>query len=274
MMYFFICFGCGTIISKPEIKRFLFRSLLISNALMGMISLVTYALHFDDPSCIFPSFIHMARYYLDSVFLNPNYYGYYLTMVTLISAGMYVLEKEKGWRIFYMIAFLMNCVMLVLLNTLGTYLSTLAGLVFLYIMLYIIEGKHHKIIWFMLGMDLLIAFILGFWVNSVFSDFWIMFREIGEVAKNGEGIEQAGTGRVTMWMHTLQYIKEKPLFGYGIDGIATRLSEEAGWSSRPHNEYLQYTVFHGIPAGIFISCYVFSIKIFSEDCATHKNWKL
>ena len=78
------------------------------------------------------------------------------------------------------------------------------------------------------------------------------FISPGTCLKNPEEADSAGSSRWVLWKATMKYISEKPLLGWGVEGISQRLKVEAG-AERTHNEYLQYAAFFGIPNVI---CYI------------------
>jgi O-antigen ligase len=80
----------------------------------------------------------------------------------------------------------------------------------------------------------------------------VLYNDIVKIINNDIHAGLAGTGRWRRWTHTVQYIGERPFFGWGSEGIFDLLKEETG-GSRPHNEYLQYAAFFGIPAAL---CYI------------------
>ena len=61
-------------------------------------------------------------------------------------------------------------------------------------------------------------------------------------------VDEAGSGRWGIWTACVGLIAERPLFGYGMEGIMARDLVEEARNPRPHNEYLQYALFYGIPA--------------------------
>ena len=86
-----------------------------------------------------------------------------------------------------------------------------------------------------------------------------VFDESSEIASGTNNI-YAGNGRWGLWQFTLIYISEKPLFGFGCDGITERLYELTKIPN-PHNELLTYAAYFGIPAAILYSSGVL-VKMF------------
>jgi O-antigen ligase len=78
---------------------------------------------------------------------------------------------------------------------------------------------------------------------------------IGEVQNYKQAEEYSSMGiRMVMWKNTLQIIKERPLFGYGLGGLKEAYREQVagveGWQGivvdDPHNQYLKIATEHGI----------------------------
>ena len=64
-----------------------------------------------------------------AIFYNTNHYGYYLTMIIAISAGLYWQSKKISEQALYLSLFTLNTWCLVINNTFGSYLA-----VFLYVL--------------------------------------------------------------------------------------------------------------------------------------------
>ena len=60
----------------------------------------------------------------------------------------------------------------------------------------------------------------------------------------------AGSGRWRIWRGTVSLIGQRPLLGWGMEAIYVHDLTSITVSTRPHNEYLQYALFHGIPAAL------------------------
>ena len=66
--------------------------------------------------------------------------------------------------------------------------------------------------------------------------------------------------RLILWIETIKCAFERPLVGYGTEGIKDHLAQFTG-DERTHNEFLQYFGFYGIPAGICYFSAVMSVFI-------------
>jgi O-antigen ligase len=65
--------------------------------------------------------------------------------------------------------------------------------------------------------------------------------------------DHSGSGRWLLWKTTLEAIAEKPLLGYGPEGMAWVFEARGVSNDRPHNEILQYAASIGIPG---LLCYL------------------
>lgn len=61
----------------------------------------------------------------------------------------------------------------------------------------------------------------------------------------GKTTGHEGSDRLLKWETVIGYIQEKPLFGFGCEGITMRMGGDA------HCELLTYAAYYGIPAVIF-----------------------
>ncbi len=79
------------------------------------------------------------------------------------------------------------------------------------------------------------------------------FTDVKDIADDPSKADETGTTRWLLWKTTAGYIRKRPLFGYGIEGIDNMLKKATG-SSRTHNEYLQYAATFGIPEALAYTC--------------------
>ena len=252
-LYFAGYFFLGSLLTAPRFRKWTLRLFVLAGTSLSLLTLCHVwiisipFLRESNPS---------QKLYLSSIFYNSNHYAYYLTLSVLLSAGMYVTEKSFRLRISFFFAFMSNFTVLIIADTLGSYLAVMGGLSLMLFLICFTKGlfprltqsyvKRHAIIVFCSSFAL--SFILSFFYHSVFSSIITTIFEIGKLATNE--INNAGSGRWKLWKLTISYIKEKPLFGHGIEGIGPRLEFMTRFD-RPHNEYLQYAAFWGIPSLIF-----------------------
>lgn len=249
ILYVLVYFGCTALIAGERIKYLLIRTL-------QTVSLVQVCLVFLDRYLIRIEHFHLLQYERDitSVFSNRNFYGYYLAVCVLISAALYVREKHRLWRIFDMLCFLANTWTLMRADSLGCFLAAFAGIVFLAVALYLYDRCLHKKVLLLLGLFLLLFLLNAALCSDLFMSMLELFTDVGNIATNSPDAKDAGTYRWDLWTHTVQYIGERPLLGWGSEGIYDRMEQETiNNQTRPHNEYLQYCAFFGIPAGL---CYL------------------
>ncbi|MCH5204968.1 MAG: O-antigen ligase family protein [Oscillospiraceae bacterium] len=250
--YFAVYFLSATIITEKKLRAVLMYTFISASLPVAVFTLldkwVVSMEAFD--MCAGPS----------AVFHQFNHYGYYLIIVILSSAALFIKEKNTALRVLCMASFVLNTVMLIVNNTFGCFLACFCALIFNCIVISITEKKFNKLSIVMVALFTAITFVMSFWVESVFTNIIQFAKDVGAVSGDPENAATAGTGRWTLWTHTAEYIKEKPVFGFGVDGISKRLDfDTQGVNNRPHNEFLQYAVFFGIPAAIAYICGVFSV---------------
>ena len=71
--------------------------------------------------------------------------------------------------------------------------------------------------------------------------------------------------RLILWEKAIECILEKPVFGYGPEGLYYIYTDGGFENNRPHNEYIQMAAFHGIPAlcmylGSLVSLFLYCMK--------------
>jgi O-antigen ligase len=199
--------------------------------------------------------LYAATYY------NTNHYAYFLTLAILAMAGLVIVEKKLINKIIFACMYVFNIWALIINDTFGSYLGVMIGIIFLGI-LFIIKSK--KNIYSVLVVIILFAgmsLCMNIHSNSLQSN----LNEAYENNSNGLLDDSNGNGRIGLWKQAVKFIKEKPVFGYGPDGLWEAYFEAGFLNDRPHNEYLQHMVFLGIPGGSFylialVSIFVYCIR--------------
>lgn len=200
--------------------------------------------------------------------------------------GKDALKKAPEW-IAWCGMMLVQCVALGYCDTLGAWIAVLFSSIFLFVAWLIKEGRVNWRALVPLALFLATSVALNaFFGSNIFASISETFKDIEEIAApaalaeapvddsaaltvptdNGvEGIVETetaaeiagqdmplgpGSGRWTIWKLTVKNILEKPLFGSGIEGLLDIITSEGAISGSPHNEYLEYMAFFGIPAGL------------------------
>ena len=285
--YFAIFFAVTSCISRERIKNVVL--LVVSTVSIVLAGLMVCGFY----TCFDEGILKWVWLYWgqqQSVFNNLNHYAYFLTIIILVGAAMFITQKSRGKRIFYLIVFAANSVALCLNETMGCYIAVWVGLVFLIIVMKVREKKtdrhdevaadghgdflsvadttaepgapleeKRKSIRLALFMPLLflgISLIMDL-LGGVFHDnMSYLAHTVGNLMmqRREEQSTQLGAGRIWLWRLTIEYMKEKPvswLFGLGIEGYGARMLSDTLAQNRCHNEFLQYMSFFGVPALVF-----------------------
>ena len=190
-----------------------------------------------------------------SIFMNENHYAYYLNMGLICNVCMFLFCSKKNISILYLMLYIINCHTLILNNTLGCFLAFICTLFLIFIYLLIIKKNIYKFI------ILIVSLIILCFINKtiVFNNFSSLSNDISSIENNiskSENIEKiysTGTNRMGLWLVGIEFIKEKPIFGYGVDNLLDQYIRvnKTEITARPHNEYIQIAASIGIPGLIF-----------------------
>ena len=198
-----------------------------------------------------------------AIFLNRNHFAYMLTLCLLGFAG-YAVYAKRNVRIVSLLLFSFNLWALMINDTFGCYLAVLIGLLLLGILSYFIHPKLIKRVMILLLVFLGITIACEFMgIGSVSKDFDIMMDSNPDQTQ--EQTLDSGHLRLILWNKAIECIFERPVFGYGPEGLYYIYTNGGFENNRPHNEYLQMAAFHGIPAlcmylGSLLSLFIYCIK--------------
>jgi len=235
-------FAAARLVRERRYQNMLLRTL----AVVGCCLSVVAGLWSEEILSAYPSVIRFHRGMdliagYTSVFLNSNHFAYFLTMAILTQAGMFLLEDSGKWRAAALGMFSVSYLVLLRNNTLGGFLAVTVGLLFLYTVVLIRDkGK-------LRGCVLLSACWLGILLLSQ-TDVTTMddnLMDVSAVLAGDTERRSTSSQRLDMWKKTLAMIAEDPVFGTGLEGAGKVFY--SGENDRPHNEYLQYALFTGIP---------------------------
>lgn len=259
LMYIAYCgfFGCGYIAAKGNKLPVLF------NLFTGVALILSILMIINSPK-INGNF-HMEQ--IHSVFYQKNHAGYYFCIATILSSiellNLNLKVKKDALKIIIrliIIGFLLYGN--ILTNSTGSFLAIIFGgcaLIFASALFNKSLLKHAILI---LVTFLIVTILSVFTGKSPLLDALQVFIDFGTIIKDTRSEEAlaAGTTRWRLWLHAIDFIKEKPLFGFGPDNLEEPYLAVGLTDTRPHNEFLQHAAALGIPAGLL---YLISVIIFT-----------
>lgn len=206
------------------------------------------------------------------IFNNSNHAGYYICLAVMTSALLFLTqenEETKKSRALQLLplAFFTYMVYAQLRNhSFGSYLGELIALAVLTVLLHILclRRKCFAVRYLQKARLLLLVFLL---VSAVFSffDAWLLFdfsnlfpslRNL--LAGTKKEKEKAGSSRGILIIRALQFVKEKPLFGYGPDNLLEQYAKYGISEDRAHCVPLNIAASEGIPAAILYLAALFA----------------
>lgn len=196
------------------------------------------------------SYVQDSTLAITSSFFNANHYGYYLVITTILSLILFMNGTNYQSKIFYLISYVLNLVVLIYNNTFGSFLGVLAGLI-IALVYYLKKSKKLIIIpWIVIILLSLLCQKSG--ENIVWNNFRILNSDAKHAISNLKlqnltyEDKQIGSFRGELWHTTPKFIAEKPLIGYGLDNSVSEYSRYNSYvSDRPHNIFLYITASSG-----------------------------
>ena len=253
-------FLCAFLLKNEKLRKILFNTFIISSLFLVIMSRVTLS---GERFKNFFTNLKIEK----TVFAHFNHYGYFLMMTSICSLGLFITEKNKIFKILYLIAFTIISFALIYNDTFGCFLAVSVILI-LYAIYSIIKKKDIK--WIFTATTIFIILSCCITkdgenlayknVKKFANDITIVFCKItGTELKSPEGekiegeelekeFKKVGTQRMTLWKYGIQFMLEKPLLGYGPDNLGPLYKELNAQQDRPHNLLIQLATTSGIPA--------------------------
>ena len=236
--------GCAYITLKEDNKfRFFLRLFVIVSSIIAFLVLLqSFGLYI-------PFFEYGRPHtFFTGPFMNLNHYGYYLVMGLFAILCSFYLEKNMKIKYTMLALFFLQSYILVINNTFGCYLAVTIGLIFFIAINWIRNGKTNIFDYSFLAILLIASLIaLASPYPNIFSDYVKLLKDVGDIA-SGKDADGAGTSRWYLWKESVKIIGNHPFFGIGSDNGTFEMYNNV--SDRPHNEFIQYTLFYGIPGFI------------------------
>ncbi len=241
VMIFFLPAAC---IRSADIKQFLLYFAMLNSFQLGLLTLLEGLGIREDYAF---RMAESAPY--TGIFLNTNHYGYYLTATLLLSAGVAAWDKQCVWRVLGALSFVVQTVVLTLNNSLGSFLAVLIGLPFMAIMYRIVYRRHSHRMGLILCAYIALWLLVSIWNQDILNSIKEFGLDLSKLFHQDDDMMSAGSGRIALWYYAMTFIMEKPLLGYGVEGIGPLMGPVVGLA-RPHNLYMEFAAFFGIPAAL------------------------
>ena len=256
--YFLGFFALGVALGNKRWKRWLLRGILAVSVFLVPCAFYLWK-HLAPTTSIVVDWVPCV----EAIWSNPNYYGYVLTVFVSLSAALFAGAKSRGWRVFYAAALVANSVTLSYNNTLGAWIGALCGCLFAVVAYRLRDGKFNHWTLAALGLFLLSMCVAGLVNGRLFANVSGLSRDVGLLLTepDSQAARYVGSKRWIIWRRAMELIRQYPIFGVGFEGIVTKDLLEFAWNARPHNEYMQYTLFYGIPGGILYTLGCVSIYV-------------
>ena len=256
--YFLGFFALGVALRNKRWKCWLLRGILVVSMFLVPCAFYLWKNLVPTTDIIVGWFVSVL-----CVWSNPNYYGYVLTVFVSLSAAGLAGAESRGWRAFYAAALVANSVTLTYNNTVGAWVGSLCGCLFVIAAYRLRDGRWNRWSLAALGLFLLSMYAAGVVNGNLSPNIIELFKDIILVLTqpNAEATKHAGSGRWIIWLRSMELIRQYPVFGIGFEGVVTKNLLEFARNSRPHNEYMQYALFYGIPAAILYTLGCASIYV-------------
>lgn len=245
--YYAAVYMCAHIIKNERRRKKIFVSYAIVSVIMGICLLL------QDYGVIDGVF----RSQRATVFNQFNHMGYYLNMSVLVMTGLYLMEENIKLKILCAAGMTFQLFCLLVNNTFGGYLGTVAGVVCVCI-IYAISTHRNKCIIIPLAVLIVLSImsmadmIPSSAGENVGRDLKKLAHDTHSIVTEADDMESAGTGRMVLWKACFKMIPESPVVGYGPEQLNDKYSGAMlPWTDRPANEYIQHMVFLGIPGLLF-----------------------
>lgn len=251
-------FYIGYILNKTRYSDLFYIILSVVGFLLSVIYIINFCC---DKDFLIKSASSMG-------FLHMNHYSYFNVIQTIMAGLIFTTAKNKWCKAISFIAFIAATVTVVINNTLGGYLAIICAFIFYIIVASLCKGRFDvtSIIPILLFIIILTVCAISSkeLKDNIFSNINQLSNDSSTILDEDKNTHNHSTGelRLVLWKETIEFIKEKPIFGYGGETVPQELFERTqGACDRPHNEFLQYAFFYGIPAAVIYIVSIFLIYL-------------
>ncbi len=179
---------------------------------------------------------------------NPNFFGSYMVMLSLLSTCLYIFNKQKKFLFLSVIYFIGLCIA----NSTAPLLAFIITFVFINILHFKKRILKSSLIIFVLltitffTLDASNRYTQTEVLNNTVQPKYIVSEEISEVITKQSKI---GSDRFAIWSNSLPILKKYWITGAGLDNFYNAyILFSNSKVDKAHNVYLQIAVTNGIPA--------------------------
>lgn len=241
-------FSCGYIIyQKKHIINVIFW-FVMSAAFLSIISLINinYINRLFNISAV------------TSIFNNSNHFGYFLCMSIIACLFLIMNAGQTKYRLMWVIIFGILTAALIQNGSFGPFIAALGGLLCSLFIAILVDKTKIKIQLITLAIFIIVTIFMNFLTSSIAMDLLKLLFDINAIAQNTTDAGSSGSGRWRIWVLGVQFVSERPLFGYGLNNLADQYARFQIEMAQPHNEFIQYAATMGIPALIFYTSAIIS----------------
>lgn len=208
---------CAQINNSENLREKVLQYFILSSLPLCLVTILQYFNYSTEAFGIYYRERLLSNMRYAAIFYNTNHYGYYLTMIIAVSAGLYFKSKRTLEHIFYIFIFTLNTWCLIINNTFGCYLSIvficIAGPLFLKKAV----GKLSKTKYLIPLMLLILLTISS--SQIVANNFLILSSDVKNIAAENSAAMNAGSKRWELWTNGVDMLKNRPIFGYGPENL-------------------------------------------------------
>ena len=257
--YPLVFFFCGMMLPKENYRRILLYALLFTSLPVNILALVNEW---------FANITLFNGAGVCAVFHNSNHYGYYLAITIITAALLSVYEKTMWLKAFSIFCGIIATIILILNNTLGAYLAVLFVFILFIIYCFCVAKRKKVQSLIVMGGFLLITLVMNFHNSTTVSSFVALSEDLGSVIADPLESDAAGSYRWVLWKGTVEHLVESPWTGFGVEGLLNTYGV-----GTPHNEFLQYAAFFGIPVSLLYiaGCSTVLLRVFKSSKTMDKT---
>lgn len=254
--YYLLFLNCKDIITKDQIKKII-KVFIIVGLIQYLICILQVFVRGPFGVEVLGSINYMAMGFHG----NPNFLGSHVVLLLSLTITLYLLEKKSKIYLFLSIVFFSN---LILAASTGPFFSIIFTIIFLIILLAIKKKINFKKVVILIISLILTYIITDFTSQLIFTHLYNDNLQTNYTIKgdlkstlniftnkenNDETLKNYGSGRLVIWQNSLKLIPKYLFFGCGPDNFGyaySKLSYNAVYCDKAHNEYLQTLITQGI----------------------------